>query len=257
MYLGFEYWRSTLAGALAAGVLGLCAGPAQSGGGSILIGIEVNGHVPETARRRLARYLEDERCVAEIHFTGADPEMALVFQPGIPEAGEPPVLLAVNRHGSLPAPAWITRRTAGVRHIAELQGRDLATVAGSRDPLGAMLPLAALEQAGVSPTSDQLYEAGDYSSALALLLHNNAHAAVSELGFVAPFLDKNDLVVTWAGKPVVAAGWYRREGWTEGAAVCELALARIQRGDDRQMFAAFPQWVEGFVWQDSQGLEVQ
>lgn len=216
----------------------------------MLIGIEPDGRMPEVARRRLEDYLSKEDCPADIDFTSADPALALVFRVGTLTDDELPVLVAVNRAVNLPQPVWVTRRTAGVRGLADLQGRDLATVAG-RDPLGARLPLAALRQAGVSPDSGQLYEAGDYSSALGLLLHNNTHAAVSELGLVGPFLDKNALVVTWTGQPVLAAGWYRRAGWDESAIACEQALVRRQRTEDRQAFTAFPEWVTGFAWHHS------
>ncbi|WP_189577247.1 PhnD/SsuA/transferrin family substrate-binding protein [Marinobacter zhanjiangensis] len=220
----------------------------------MLIGIEPDGRVSEVARRRLEGYLNTQGCTADIRFNSNDPARALVFRVGIPGAGESPALVAVNSAGDLPQPAWITRRSAGVRGLAELEDRDLATVAG-QDPLGAELPVEALRKEGVSPDPGQLYEAGDYSSALGLLLHNNTHAAVSELGFVEPFLDKNGLVVTWSGPPLIAAAWYRHAGWREAAANCEQALVRRQREDDRQAFAAFPEWVAGFARHDSQHSE--
>jgi hypothetical protein len=250
--LGFKLRRATPAGAAA--LLGLFGGIAHAGEPAVLIGIEPDGRVAEVAGNRLERYLNTQGCPADIRFTGHEPALALVFRVGSPGAGESPVLVAVNPAGSLPQPAWITRRTAGVRGLAELQGRDLATVAG-HDPLATGLPLAALRQAGVSPDSGQLYEAGDYSSALGLLLHNNVHAAVSELSFVEPFLDKNGLVVTWSGQPILAAGWYRHSGWTDAATACEQALVRRRRENDRQAFAAFPEWVAGFARYDSQNSE--
>lgn len=229
------------------------AAPVHSETGVVVISIESDGRVSEVSRRRLEGYLQAEGCRAQVRFNGDDPATALVFRSGVAASGAP-VLVAVSRDGGLPVPAWITRRTAGVKAIGELLGRDLSTVAGG-DPVGAELPLAALRQAGVVPETGQLYEAGDYSSALGLLLHNNTHASVSELGFVRPLLEKNDLVITWAGEPLTAAGWYRETGWTSDAGTCEQALSRWQRGDDRQAFAAFPEWVNGFAWPDSLNSE--
>lgn len=210
--------------------------------------------VTEVAGYRLARYLKQAGCNAEIGFGQPGQEAALVFRLGPPREVKQPVLLPVNRERSLPIPVWVTRRTAGVRSIAELSGRDLATVAG-RDPLGALLPLMALAREGVEPVKEQLYEAGDYSSALGLLLHNNTHASVSEEGLVAPLLANNDLVISWSGTPVVAGGWYRGAGWKESALGCEKALLELTRSDDRQVFVVFPEWVHGFARPDSQNSE--
>lgn len=219
----------------------------------VLIGIESATGPATVSRYRLTEYLRTRGCEAEIRVGATDPGLALVFLPGV-SGDAAPILMAINRDGRLPVPVWVTRRTSGVRSLAELQDRDLATVAGS-DPLGANLPLAALGKQGITPEPGQLYEAGDYSSALGLLLHNNTHAAVSELGFVRPFLTANSLVVSWQGDPVKAAGWYRRAGWNQSVKACEQALAQIERADDPQMFAIFPAWVYGFARPDSQTSE--
>lgn len=218
-----------------------------------LIGIESATGPATVSRYRLTEYLRTRGCEAEIRVGATDPGLALVFLPGL--AGDAaPILTAVNRGGRLPVPVWVTRRTSGVRSLDGLQGRDLATVAGS-DPLGANLPLAALRKQGITPEPGQLYEAGDYSSALGLLLHNNTHAAVSELEFVRPFLTANSLVVSWQGDPVKAAGWYRRAGWNQSVKACEQALAQIERADDPQMFAIFPEWVSGFARPETETSE--
>jgi hypothetical protein len=250
MYSVFES-RGSLPGVVLAGVL--FTAPASAESARILISIESAASVTEVARYRLTEYLQSLGCKADILFNTKAPGLALAFLPGMP-GNSSPILVAVNRGGQLPVPVLVTRGTAGVRHIRELQGRDLATVAGA-DPLGSSLPLAALQQQGVTPEPGQLYEAGDYSSALGLLLHNNTHAAVSELGFVKPFLTGNNLVVSWQGEPVKAAGWYRRAGWSRAAKACEQALARKQRSDDPQMFVIFPEWVNGFALPDSQTSE--
>jgi hypothetical protein len=240
-----------LAGIVLAGLL--VAGCASAAEGKIPIGVDSVTRVTDVARYRLTEYLQNQGCSADIRFDVEAPDLALAFRPGMPK-GSAPVLEAVNREGRLPVPVWMTRKTAGVRHIRELQGRDLATVAGP-DPLGEKLPLAALQEVGAMPAPEQLYEAGDYSSALGLLLHNNTHAAVSELGFVKPLLTGNSLVVSWQGEPVQAAGWYRRNGWSQVAEACEQALANIKREDDPQVFAIFPEWVSGFALPDSQNSE--
>lgn len=210
------------------------------------INIESASEVTAVARYRLTQYLAQAGCRADVRFGQPEPDGVLEFRPGEVKVGDEPVLLAINRDGNPPRPVWVTRRTAGVGSIAELAERDLATVAG-RDPLGTRLPLAALAEVGVKPARQQLYEAGDYSSALGLLLHNNTHAAVSEAGFVGPMLEKNDLVISWAGKPAQAGGWYRGPGWNMSALLCEDALAAITRTADRQIFAVFPEWVHGFT----------
>jgi hypothetical protein len=222
----------------------------------VQIGIEPAANVTGVAARyRLTQFLRSQGCNADIRPDLTAPDLALAFLTGIPDdSAAAPVLTAVNRDGHLPVPVWVTRRPAGVRSISELHGRDLATVAG-RDPLGADLPLAALKNEGITPEPGQLYEAGDFSSALGLLLHNNTHAAVSELGFIQPFLTRNSLVVSWHGEPVKAAGWYRQAGWERVAKACEQALARTQRADDPQMFRIFPEWVYGFAVPDSQYSE--
>lgn len=250
MYSVFRSGR-VLPGVMLAGLL--FAAHASARDVQVLLGIESVTDVTNVARYRLTKYLQAEGCEASIRFDVEAPDLALAFQLGTPK-GSAPALEAVNREGRLPVPVWITRKTAGVRHIRELQGRDLATVAGP-DPLGEKLPLAALRNVVAMPAPEQLYKAGDYSSALGLLLHNNTHAAVSELGFVKPLLAGNSLVVSWQGEPVQAAGWYRRNGWSRAAEVCEQALANIQREDDPQVFAIFPEWVSGFALPDSQFLE--
>ncbi len=222
------------------------AGSGAAGNSSPLaIRIQSVTEVTAVARHRLASFLEQAGCLADVQFGAPEQNLVLEFRPGEVGAGNEPVLLATNRTGNRPTPVWVTRRTAGVGSIAELAGRDLAIVAGP-DPLGSRLALAALTKAGVTPTRHQLYEAGDFSSALGLLLHNNTHASVSEAGFVEPMLEKNGLVVTWAGKPVSAGGWYRGEGWNMSALLCEDALAGLTRSGDRQIFMVFPEWVHGF-----------
>lgn len=231
------------------------AAPVSAQEARIAIGIESATGPATVSRYRLTEYLESQGCAAEIQVDAKVPGLALAFWAGIPGDGEPePILEARNREGKLPVPVWATRRTAGVRDLGELQGRDLATVAGN-DPLGAKLPLRVLQEQGIVPKPGQLYEAGDYSSALGLLLHNNTYAAVSELGFVKPFLARNSLVISWQGQPVKAAGWYRQAGWNRSAEVCEQALARLQREDDPQRFAIFPEWVYGFALPDTQYSE--
>lgn len=124
---------------------------------------------------------------------------------------------AVSADGQDPVPVWVTRKTAGVRTLGELEGRDVSLLAGT-DPLSGRLALKALAAEGVTPKRGQRYEAGDFSSALGLLLHNNTHAAVSELGLVTP---------------------------------CLKALLELKRSDDRQIFNLFPEWVYGFASPDS------
>lgn len=222
----------------------------------VQIGIEPAANVTGVAARyRLMQFLRAQGCNADIRLDVTASDLALAFVTGTPDDfAAAPVLAAVNRNGHLPVPVWVTRRPAGVRSISELHGRDLATVAG-RDPLGADLPLAALKNEGVTPEPGQFYEAGDFSSALGLLLHNNTHAAVSELGFIKPFLARNSLVVSWHGEPVNAAGWYRQAGWGRAVTACEKALVRTQRADDPQMFRIFPEWVYGFAVPNSQYSE--
>ncbi|MCG7198555.1 phosphate/phosphite/phosphonate ABC transporter substrate-binding protein [Marinobacter pelagius] len=208
------------------------------------ISIQSVTEVTDVAGYRLTRQLAEGGCEATVQFGEAEPDAVLEFRIG--ETAIEAVLVASNRNGDPPRPAWVTRRTAGVGSITELAGRDLATVAGP-DPLGARLPLAALAEVGVRPAREQLYEAGDYSSALGLLLHNNTHAAVTEVGFVEPMLENNGLVVTWAGNPVRAGGWYRGAGWNRSALACEEVLAGLTRRGDRQIFMVFPEWVHGFA----------
>lgn len=219
-----------------------------------MIAIDTASSAVAVARYRLNAYLQAQGCSADIRFDVQAPDLALAFLADGAAGDSVPILEAVNRNGQRPVPVWVTRSTAGVRDIGELQDRDLATIAG-KDPVGAQLPLAALSQRGIRPKREQIHEAGDYSSALGLVLHNNTHAAVSELGFVQQFLTSNRLVVSWQGSPVKAAGWYRQAGWSEAAGVCEQALARSQRAEDTQMFSAFPEWVTGFVFSDGQNTD--
>lgn len=197
------------------------------------------------AKNRMEAFLARNGCVAE-----------LVFEPGAPshlsfhpDQGRGELFLrALSQVGTAPVPVWVTRATAGVRGLAELQGRDVSVVAGA-DPVGGELALEALAQQGVRPSRGQRYEAADYSSALGLLLHNNTHAAVSELAFVQPLMATQGLVITWQGATVEGAGWYAgtQEFDPEGAvAPCLTALAKLKRQDDRQIFQIFPEWVYQF-----------
>lgn len=211
-----------------------------------VLAIDTGKANPTVAGNRLETFLGKAQCPLEVVFGDESGAAFLEFRVGAPSDDSQLVLAAVNRHSQLPRPVWVTRRTAGVRSLGELAGRDLSIVTGE-DPLGAAIPLAALHQAGVNPSSGQLYGAGDYSSALGLLLHNNTHASVSESGFLQPFREKNDLVVSWKGNASVQAGWYRGPRWSSAFRTCEQALSTLRREDDRQKFTVFPGWVFGFV----------
>lgn len=196
------------------------------------------------ASHRLQNYLEGADCRADILFNG-EPRGDLIFRPGNTDGNL--LLSAVSRDGGHPVPVWVTRKTAGVGSLSELQGRDVSLVAGD-DPLASALALDALAAHGVSPDPGQIYEAGDFSSALGLLLHNNTHAAVSELGLVRPMLETQGMAITWQGDPVPGAGWYAPAPLPEktNTRACLNALARMHRLDDRQIFRIFPEWVSGF-----------
>jgi hypothetical protein len=205
------------------------------------------------ASNRLQDYLKMAGCQAKLLFNG-DPRGDLIFRPGNTDGTL--LLPAVNRDGKDPVPVWVTRKTAGVSSLAELQGRDVSLIAGD-EPLAGALALEALAAQGVSPKPGQIYEAGDFSSALGLLLHNNTHAAVSELGLVRPMLETQGMVITWQGEPVPGAGWYAPESLPENAntRTCLSALIRIERSDDRQIFRIFPEWVSGFRPPESNDVE--
>ncbi|MDS1311357.1 PhnD/SsuA/transferrin family substrate-binding protein [Marinobacter xiaoshiensis] len=217
----------------------------------VVLTIDSVTQVTDVARYRLGQHLAKQGCQADIRFNRDPDKAALVFSlsgEGNPGAA---ALIANNRDGDWARPVWITRKTAGVRSISELKDRDLATVAGE-DPFASKLPLAALGAAGIYPPQEKIYEAGDYSSALSLLLHNNTHAAMSEAGFAGQFLTSRDLEILWLGSPVKTVGWYRGKGWSEQAQNCEEALSRLSRTDDKQAFSVFPEWVHGFARTDNQ-----
>lgn len=200
------------------------------------------------ASYRLQRYLAARRCHAELVFNRSG-DGDLVYRTG--SRGERPMLRSVNADGRNPVPVWVTRTSAGVGSLRELEGRDVALVAGS-DPLSGAQALEALAAHGVRPGKGQRYEAGDFSSALGLLLHNNTHAAVSELGLVRPFLEPQGLTITWQGQPVQGAGWHVSTTANRPALeACRQALLELRRGDDRQIFTLFPEWVSGFAPPDS------
>lgn len=222
---------------------GLPAGPA-----SARLEVWTEARLTTVASYRLQRYLAAKGCHAELVFNGAG-ESDLVFRPG--NRGEMLVLTSVNADGRHPVPVWVTRKSAGVSSLRELEGRDVSLVAG-RDPLSGALALEALAAHGIRPGQGQRYEAGDFSSALGLLLHNNTHAAVSELGLVRPFLEPQGLTITWQGQPVQGAGWYASTSEIGPALqTCRQALLELRRGDDRQIFTLFPEWVSGFAPPDS------
>jgi hypothetical protein len=208
--------------------------------------VETGKDNPEVAGNRLEKSLREGGCSLPVVFNNEPDNAAMIFRAVTPGNEYLPALIAVNRERGLPRPVWVTRRTAGVRSLSDLADRDLSIVTGL-DPLGAELPLAALASAGVRPSRGQLYGAGDYGSALGLLLHNNTHASVAEAGWLEPMREKNDLVVTWAGKPAVQAGWYRGPRWRSTFSSCEQVLAGLRREDDRQQFSVFPGWVFGFL----------
>lgn len=217
----------------------------------VVLTVESVTRVTDVAGYRLGQHLAEQGCQADIRFDSVRPMAALMFRFSAKGSQGTVVLSAKNRDGEWPRPVWITRRTAGVRSVADLESRDLATVAG-QDPLASMLPLAALGAVGIDPKPERIYESGDFSSALGLLLHSNTHAAVSETGFAGQFLKSRDLVITWSGPPVKTVGWYRGDGWSEQALACEDALSHLSRMDDKQAFAVFPEWVHGFARTDDQ-----
>lgn len=248
MYLGY---RHTLALASAALLLCMPAAIMAEGPRPIVLTIDSVTRVTDVAGYRLGQHLAKQGCQGEIRFTSEPQAAALMFGFSPQRRQGKVVLSAMNPDGELPRPAWITRRTSGVRSVSGLEVRDLATVAG-RDPLASRLALAELSLAGIDPEPERIYEAGDFSSALGLLLHNNTHAAVSEAGFASQFLESRDLVITWLGAPVKTVGWYRGDAWSKQALVCEEALSHLRRTDDKQAFAVFPEWVHGFTRTDDQ-----
>lgn len=224
----------------------LAAVPAAEAGGLVQLKVQTEARSTVVSKNRLERFLAENGCQAELVFDqGAPSHLSFSRGQGVGQ----PLLLAVNRESTAPTPVWVTRATAGVRALAELRGRDVSVVAGS-DPIGSRLALAALAEKGVEPDPGQRYETADYSSALGLLLHNNTHASVSELGFVRPFLASQGLVITWQGQPVEGAGWYAGRLHTKANTDtdrCLTALANLEREDDRQTFQIFPEWVYRFV----------
>ncbi|ABM20196.1 hypothetical protein DET61_10760 [Marinobacter nauticus] len=223
--------------------------------GPVRLEVETESRSVTVASYRLQRYLDKQNCKAELVFNQAvegeaQVESDLVYRQ---DGWEGRLRLrAVNADGQDPVPVWVTRKTAGVRTLGELEGRDVSLVAGT-DPLSGRLALKALAAEGVRPKRGQRYEAGDFSSALGLLLHNNTHAAVSELGLVTPFLESQGLAITWQGKSVSGAGWYAGTDTTNpGLQPCLRALLELKRSDDRQIFNLFPEWVHGFATPDSQ-----
>jgi hypothetical protein len=237
----------------------LCTSAVSAGqfSGPVRLEVHTEARSVTVAGYRLQRYLDTQNCTAELVFNQAgesegqsESEGDLVYrQEGLADRLK---LRAVNANGQDPVPVWVTRRTAGVRTLGELEGRDVSLVAGT-DPLSGRLALKALAAEGVRPKQGQRYEAGDFSSALGLLLHNNTHAAASELGLVTPFLESQGLAITWQGKPVSGAGWYAGTDATNpGLQPCLKALLELKRSDDRQIFNLFPEWVHGFATPDSQ-----
>lgn len=220
--------------------------PTSADGNGVVIGVVSDKQQAVVAHNRMTAYLQRAGCNATVRIGSRVEDAALVFYPGEAPADQRSVLLAANRKSEMPRSVWVSRRTAGVRSLSELEGRDLAVVSGP-DPVGSDQALAALADAGVTPAREQLYQTGDYSSALGLVLHNNTHAAASESGFVEPMLAPNDLVVNWTGDRTQTGGWFRGESWDLSAVVCEDALAAMTRSDDRQIFAIFPEWVHGFI----------
>lgn len=224
--------------------------------GPVRLEVQTESRSVTVASYRLQRYLDKQNCKAELVFSQAgetegqgDSEGDLVYRQDGP--ADRLKLRAVNADGQDPVPVWVTRKTAGVRTLGELEGRDVSLVAGT-DPLSGQLALKALAAEGITPKPGQRYEAGDFSSALGLLLHNNTHAAVSELGLVTPFLEPQGLAITWQGKPVSGAGWYAGTDTTNpGLQPCLRALLELKRSDDSQIFNLFPEWVHGFAPPDS------
>lgn len=230
----------------------LCTSAVSAGqfSGPVRLEVHTEARSVTVASYRLQRYLDTQNCTAELVFNQAgDGDGDLVYrQHGLADRLK---LRAVNADGQDPVPVWVTRKTAGVRTLGELEGRDVSLIAGT-DPLSGQLALKALAAEGVTPKRGQCYEAGDFSSALGLLLHNNTHAAVSELGLVTPFLESQGLAITWQGEPVSGAGWYAGTDTTDpGLQPCLKALLELKRSDDRQIFNLFPEWVYGFASPDS------
>lgn len=231
-------------------ILASNAGAAQEYG-SVRVEVMTEARSTTVASYRLQRYLEARDCEAELLFNRAG-DSDLVYRADGSDNRR--LVDAVNAVGKHPTPVWVTRKTAGVRTLRELEGRDVSLIAGG-DPVSGSLALRALASVGVTPKPGQRYEAGDFNSALGLLLHNNTHASVSELGLVTPFLESQDLAITWQGEPVRGAGWYAN-GKTDSAnpelQPCLKALLQLKRSDDRQIFNLFPEWVHGFASPDSQ-----
>lgn len=205
----------------------------------------------QQAIRRLQLALAEQGCEARTDYSdpgyaAPDSPTTLTFRYQEREGLAPPAdLIAVNRKGELPVPVWVTRRTAGVRTLAELEDRDLAVVADD-DPIGARQPLAALAEAGVRWAPGQIYQTRDFGSAVSLLLHNNTHAAASEQGLVGAYLDNQGLEILWRGEPVRLGGWYRGAEAAVAVDTCLAALQKLDRDSYPQAFRAFPEWIHSF-----------
>ena len=148
----------------------LCTSAVSAGqfSGPVRLEVHTEARSVTVASYRLQRYLDTQNCKAELVFNQAgEGDGDLVYrQDGLADRLK---LRAVNADGKDPVPVWVTRKTAGVRTLGELEGRDVSLVAGT-DPLSGQLALKALAAEGVTPKRGQRYEAGDFSSALGLSL---------------------------------------------------------------------------------------
>ena len=117
----------------------LCTSAVSAGqfSGPVRLEVHTEARSVTVAGYRLQRYLDTQDCKAELVFNQAvegegQGESDLVYRQDGP--ADRLKLRAVNADGQDPVPVWVTRKTAGVRTLGELEGRDVSLVAGT-DPL--------------------------------------------------------------------------------------------------------------------------
>ena len=131
----------------------------------------------------------------------------------------------------------------GVDKLNLIKGERISFVSTSSQS-GYLLPLKMLEEAGVTPNSEQSIFVGNHVGSVSMLLHGDTFAAAAAAPLARDWMTINKELAIVALTPLVeTGGWWIHQRIAEAqGTLCAQAIAELSGSQ----LKAFPAWVGGF-----------